>query len=68
MGVGLGSNPGVSAKIFRRVEESGLSRAVWGGHHITKFLSEVTEDFEVLGEKDEDWFPFKKMLNMTDLS
>lgn len=27
---------------------------------ITKFLSEVTEDFEVLGEKDEDWFPFKK--------
>ena len=34
---------------------------------ITKFLSEVTEDFEVLGEKDEDWFPFKKkMLNMTD--
>ena len=27
---------------------------------ITKIISEVTEDFEVLGEKDEDWFPFKK--------
>lgn len=27
---------------------------------ITKFLSEVTADFEVLGERNDDWEPFKK--------
>lgn len=27
---------------------------------ITKFLSEVTEDFEILGERNADWEPFKK--------
>ena len=30
---------------------------------ITKFLSEVTEDFEVLGERNDDWESFKKVLN-----
>jgi hypothetical protein len=28
---------------------------------ITKFLSEVTADFEVLGEREDDWEPFKKI-------
>ena len=27
---------------------------------ITKFLSEVTADFEVLGERNDEWEPFKK--------
>jgi hypothetical protein len=27
---------------------------------ITKFLSEVIKDFEVLGEHNDDWEPFKK--------
>jgi hypothetical protein len=33
---------------------------------ITKFLSEVTADFEVLGERNDEWEPFKKMLTMKD--
>lgn len=33
---------------------------------ITKFLSEVTADFEVLGEGNDDWDPSNKMLNTKD--
>jgi hypothetical protein len=29
---------------------------------ITKFLTEVKEDFEILGERDGDWYVFKKSI------
>jgi hypothetical protein len=32
---------------------------------ITKYFSEVIEDFEILGERNDDWEPFKKNIHYT---
>ena len=35
---------------------------------ITKYFLEATKDFEILGERIDDWETFKKMLNTMDFS